>query len=314
MKLPNPEVRSSKLVPTPAGIELRHDVVVAVEHHEGDVAADDQEGHELDDRLDRNRHHQAILMLRRIRMARPECNGEDRQHQRDNQREIAEEREPGRRNSGGCGQENVERGRHCFQLKRDIRDRSDERDQADDSGHPFALAVSRGDEIGDGRDVLRLRHPNDPCDEHVSQSDHQDRAYIDGEKIEAGAAGEPYRPVERPRSAINRERQRGYRGARRTLDDAATRVVAPICDREKQAQIDKRRKKNRPAGDHPVFLNQIQTSEYRFEGVNATGPRSRGSSPYRSRSQRGSGANRAARKSITTRTFAGACRPEGNTA
>ena len=65
--------------------------------HEGDVDADDQEGDELDDRFDRDREHQPVLVLGRVDMAGAERHREAGEHQRDDEREVAEHRHRARR-------------------------------------------------------------------------------------------------------------------------------------------------------------------------------------------------------------------------
>ena len=63
-----------------------------VEHHEGDEDADGEEGHQLDDRFRRDRQHQAVLVLGRIDVAGAEQHREGRHRQRDEQRDVAEQR------------------------------------------------------------------------------------------------------------------------------------------------------------------------------------------------------------------------------
>ena len=66
-------------------VEALHDGVVSVEHHEGDVAADDQERDQLHHGFDGDGHDQPVLMLGRIRVARAEGDGEAREHERDDE-------------------------------------------------------------------------------------------------------------------------------------------------------------------------------------------------------------------------------------
>ena len=150
------------------GVEALHDGIVAVEHHEGDVAADHQERDQLHHGLEGDRQHQAVLVFGRIRVARAEGDGEARQHEGDDEGEIADETEAA---TGmpplAARQEHVERGRDRLQLQGDVGNRADEGDQADDGGDPFALAVAGRHEIGDGGDVLGLRHPHDPGDQRM---------------------------------------------------------------------------------------------------------------------------------------------------
>ena len=54
-------------------------------------------------------------------------------------------------------QDGFERRGHRLELERDVGNRADDRDQRDGRGNRLALAVARGDEIGDRGDVLRFR-------------------------------------------------------------------------------------------------------------------------------------------------------------
>ena len=78
----------------------------------------------------------------------------------------------------------------------------------DGGGDRLALAVARGDEIGDRGDVLRFRQLDHAAQQRRAERDHQDRADIDREKIDAGAGGETDRAEERPGGAVDRQRQR----------------------------------------------------------------------------------------------------------
>ena len=74
-----------------AGREGPLDPGWAAEHEEGDEDPDGEEGDELDDRLERDRHHQPVLMLGRVRVARPEGDREAGEHQGDDEGEVAED-------------------------------------------------------------------------------------------------------------------------------------------------------------------------------------------------------------------------------
>jgi hypothetical protein len=137
-------------------------------------------------------------VLGRIRVAGAEGDCEARQHESHDEGEIADERKLRRKRLVGGSQEHVERGRDRLQLQRDIGNGSDERDQADEGGDPLTLAVASRDKVGDGGNVLRLRHPDDPGNEGIAQADDEDRADIDGEEVEAGMARKPHRSEEGP--------------------------------------------------------------------------------------------------------------------
>ncbi len=63
-----------------------------VEHAEGDEDADREEGDQLDHRLGGDREHQAVLVLGRVDVAGAEQHRERRHRQRDEQRDVAEQR------------------------------------------------------------------------------------------------------------------------------------------------------------------------------------------------------------------------------
>jgi hypothetical protein len=93
---------------------------------------------------------------------------------------------------------------HGLQLQGDVGDGPDKRDQADKGRDPLALPVTGRDEIGDGGDVLRLRHPHDAGNQGITQADHEDRADIDRQEVESGMARKSHRSEEGPGRAIDR--------------------------------------------------------------------------------------------------------------
>ena len=103
-----------------------------------------------------------------------------------------------------------QRSGYGLQLQRDIGHGADHRDQRHDRGDELALAVARGDEVGDRGDVLRLGEPQHLQDQRIAEADHQDRPEIDGQEIEAPAwrRGRPSRRrsrrCSRPRAKADR--------------------------------------------------------------------------------------------------------------
>ena len=179
-----------------------------VEHAEGDEHADGDECDELDQRLGRDRQDQAVLMLGGVDVAGAEQHRERRHRERDEQRDVAEHRLRHAGRHVEMRQDRAERGRHRFELQRDVGDRADDRDQRDGRRHRLMLAVARRDEVGDRGDVLRLGEPHDAQDQRRGKPDHQHRPDIDREEVVAGARGEPDRAEEGPGGAVDRERQR----------------------------------------------------------------------------------------------------------
>ncbi len=221
----------------------------SVEHHEGDEYADRDEGHELDQRLGRDRQDEAVLMLGRVDVARAEQHREGRHRERNEQRDVAEHR---LRDAGGhveMRQDRAERRRDGFELQRDVGNRADDRDQRDGRRHRLMLAVAGRDEVRDRGDVLRLGEPDHPQDQRRREPDHQHRAEIDREEIVAGARGETDRAEEGPRGAIDRQRQRiDHRP--RAAAAAGARLVAVARDDEQQPDVAKRNDDDDPALQH----------------------------------------------------------------
>ena len=145
-------------------------------------------------------------MLGRISLARSEQHREGRHRERRRQCDIAEQRDRGNRLI--LAQDGFKRGGDSLELKRDVGHRADDGDQRHGRGHRLALAVARGDEIGDRRDVLRLGELDDPAQERRAEADHQDRADIDRQKVDTGAGGKADRAEEGPGGAVDRQRQR----------------------------------------------------------------------------------------------------------
>ena len=163
-------------------------------------------GHQLDDGFGGDRQHQAVLVFGGVGLPGAEQHREYRHRQRDDQRDIADDRNRGE--GLVLAQDGFERRRHRLELQRDVGNRADDRDHRDGGGDRLALAVARGDEIGDRGDVLRFRQLDHAAQQRRAERDHQDRADIDREKVDAGAGGEADRAEERPGGAVDRQRQR----------------------------------------------------------------------------------------------------------
>ena len=133
-----------------------------IEHPERDKYPDPDESDELDDGLGRDRQHQSVLVLGRIDMARSEQHGENRHCYGNVQRDVSQYRL--HRTARGA-EDRGKGGRDCFELKRDVRDGPDDRDQSDGGGDGLSLAVACGNEVSDRCDVLGFREPHDAHDD-----------------------------------------------------------------------------------------------------------------------------------------------------
>ena len=225
------------------------------EHPEGHENANREEGEQFDDRLGGDRQHQAVLMLGGVDMPRSEQHGEGRHRQRDEQCDIAEQRPGQVADRRDMGEDGLKRRRHGFELQRDVGNGADNGDQRDHGGHRLALAVARGDEVGDRGDVLRFGQPHDAQQQRREQADHQHRADIDRQEFIAGARRRADRAEEGPGRAVDRQRQRidqqpRATGAAEALDQPCAVPVAR--HQEQQADIGKRHCDDDPALQHPI--------------------------------------------------------------
>src|ERR1700722_20645872 len=93
--------------------------------------------------------------------------------------------------------------------------------------------VSSADEVGDRGDVVTLGDANDPPQKRSAEQEHQRRSEVDRQKVPAAAGRASDRSVERPRSAVNAQREAvDPRLARRGTDDA--RATVPEVGNRKQ--------------------------------------------------------------------------------
>ena len=150
------------------------------------------------------------------------------------------------------GDDRFERERHRLELQRDVGNRADDRDQGDGRGHRLALAVARGDEVGDRGDVLPLGEPHHARDQRREQPDHQHRADIDGQELVAAARGRADRAEERPGRAVDRKRQRIDQQPRASLAAETADAVPVARYEEQQPDVAERDGNDDPALQHVV--------------------------------------------------------------
>ncbi len=220
------------------------------EHDEGHEDADGEKGDELDDRLGRDRQHQSVLMLGGVDVPGAKQDRKRGHQQRDEERDVADERLRQRHSRRSVGENGADRRRHRFELQRDVGDHADDRDQRHGRRHGLALAVARGDEVGDRGDVLPLGETDDADHERIGEADHQHRPDIDGEEIEAGSRRHPDRAEERPGGAIDRQRQRIDQEPGAAAAHEFVPAIAIARDQEQKADIRERDDDDDPALQH----------------------------------------------------------------
>ena len=130
--------------------------------------------------------------------------------------------------------------RHRLQLQRDIGKNPDDRDDGDQAAEQRALAVARGDEIGQRRDAILLGDAQDLALNDPPQGDHECRADIDRQKTNPVTGRAADATVERPRRRINRERQAVHVRAGDDRPAGVRASVGVVGDGEQDAQIRER--------------------------------------------------------------------------
>ena len=91
-----------------------------------------------------------------VDMPRTEQDREGGERNRDEQRRVTQHRLHRVCPGSERGNDRIERGRHGFELKRDVRDHADDGYHRHGCRYALMLAVARADEIRDRDDVLRL--------------------------------------------------------------------------------------------------------------------------------------------------------------
>lgn len=137
---------------------------------------DEQQGAQLDHRLQPDRLDQAAIVLGQVGTARPEQDGEEGQDagQHQNRQTLG----PRHRRAGG---QQGAGHRQRLQLQRDIGQRPQDGDDGDRRAQGLALAVARGHEVGHGADVLAPSGRRDPAPQRKQQRQADHRADVDGE-------------------------------------------------------------------------------------------------------------------------------------
>lgn len=179
------------------GAGLGEEIGEAVVEAEGDEDAHGEEGGELDQRLEGDGQDHAAVVFGDIQAAGTEDDGEQRQHQRHDQRRVLG---AGTGGVGAGADQQVHPEDDTFQLQGDVGQHADHADQRHHHRQCLRLAVAGGDEVGDGGDVLLLadhdhllQHPGrEQHQQHRSEVDRQERPELVGglaDRAEEGPAG-----------------------------------------------------------------------------------------------------------------------------
>ncbi|MNZ58058.1 hypothetical protein D3C78_760570 [compost metagenome] len=180
------------------------EVIETVEQAEGDVGAHREEGQQLDQGLEGNGQHHATVVLGGVEVAGAEEDGEQRQHQGHDQRRVL---------SAGAGgfrpraDQQVHPEDDALELQGDVGQHADQADQRHHHRQGLRLAVARGDEVGDGGDVLLLADQHHLLHHPGCHQEQQDGAEVDGQEVPYLPGGLADRAEEGPAGAVDRQRQ-----------------------------------------------------------------------------------------------------------
>ncbi|MNO72306.1 hypothetical protein D3C76_632490 [compost metagenome] len=238
----------------PVFLELRcvtrffQQVAEAVVETEGDEDADGEEGRQLDQRFEGDGQHHAAVVFGDVQAARAEDDGEQREDQRHQQRRVL------RADTGGVGagaDQQVHAEDDALQLQGDVGQHADHADQRHHHGERLRLAVARGDEVGDGGDVLLLAD-QDHLLQHPGREQHQQhRPEVDRQERPELPGGLADRAKEGPTGAVHRQRQAIDPGSQ-TRRQRRTAAVAIEGDGEQDGHVEEGDRGDQPAGQRHV--------------------------------------------------------------
>ena len=156
--------------------------------------SDGEEGHQLDHRLEGNRRHHPLVPLGGVEMPGTEEHREQGQRRRNQQGRI----QPPREDAGfDLTKQDRQAGRHGLQLQCDVGHDANDRDYRHQSGEQLALAVTRGDEVGNRGNAVGLADAQH-LDQDADEQQHQRRTNIDGQEGEPARRRSPDTAVKSP--------------------------------------------------------------------------------------------------------------------
>ncbi len=213
---------------------LLKEVGQAAEHAVGYENSDRQEGDQLDDGLEGHGGHHALVALRRIKVARSEQDGEQGKQCGDDEGRIEH---AGQEFTARCPEQDFQARGNRFQLQRYVGHHANHRDHRDQTGEQLALAIARGDKIGNGGDPVHLADP-DHLEDDTGHEQHQRRADIDCQERQTARSRAPHTAIEGPRGAVNSQRKRVDIGRNDRFPGIGPRV-AETRDGEEQAHVER---------------------------------------------------------------------------
>ena len=218
----------------------RKQVGQAVEQAIDHEHTDGQKRHQLDERLEGDGCHHALVPFGGVELARAKDHAEPGQDQGHIERAIAVPVPP--RCHAGAARRRQQRvtGGDGLELQRDVGHDADHRDQRHETREQRALARAAGDEVGDRGDAVDAGDADHLADHDPAQDHGEGGTEIDRQKPDAAGCGAAHAAEVGPGRAVHRHRQGIDPGAVDHRAPLPRAPVADIGDREQQQQIGER--------------------------------------------------------------------------
>ncbi len=185
------------------------DIDKAVKHPVNDEKADHQKGCKLDQAFKCHGQDQAIMMFGCVDIANAKQDGEHRHQDGDIKRRILGKMAFGMADNllAEIADQYIKRHRNRFELKRNIGQHANHRDQRNKGSQTLAFAIARTQEIGNRGNVLLMTDARDLGHDAKTENHHQNRTDIDRQERPSPGGSRPHRAKEGPACAIDRHRQ-----------------------------------------------------------------------------------------------------------
>ena len=203
-------------------------------------------GQQFDHRLESDGHHHPPVVLGGIEMAGAEQDAEQRQQQSNPERQLAGI--AGRADAAAVDHQQIQPGDDGFELQHQIGEDPHDGDEGDHHGEPLGFAVTGGDKVGDGGDVLALGHQNKTGQQPPAKQKDQHGAKVDGHRRPGRFTRLPHGAEEGPGGAVDRQRQAVEQ--RLPLETVPFVLVCHEGDQKQQPQIGERQSDQQPSLVH----------------------------------------------------------------
>jgi hypothetical protein len=177
-----------------------------------------------------------------VQVTGAEEDGEKGQQQGHHEGRIVPDGQGGRRirhDDGRVLQQDGETAGDSLELQGNVGHHPHHGDQGHQATQEVTLAITRGDEIGDGGDPLRLTHPHHLHQQRPPQQGRQGGPEVDGQETQPAAGRPSHAAVKGPGRAINRQGQGIDRGPRDYRPPLVRSPVRPMSQGKEHPEIDK---------------------------------------------------------------------------